>query len=191
MNLKPMKPKKCSICKLEFVQRNSLQKVCTRNNYACAKVIGPKMTASKAKTVKTVQNRELKQAKEALRTKGYYMRRAQFSANAFARARDRKIRPFCISCGKPAQPGDHAGHFRPTTHAPTRLQENNIHLQCVQCNLFLRGNLVLYKENLTKLIGIDAVDEILSNHPPAKFTIDDLKTIDQAYKAKLKALQAL
>jgi len=116
------------------------------------------------------------------------IKEVQNIVNAFVRKRDFGLP--CISCGKPTKPGDHAGHYRPTTHAPTRFDEQNINLQCVQCNVFYHGNVANYRLGLITKIGLDSVLEIESNHPPAKWTIQELKELKRLYKSKLKELKA-
>lgn len=85
--------------------------------------------------------------------------------NKFIRVRDSKNGYFtCISCkrtlqvkGKQCQ----AGHFYSGGKYPElKFNENNVHAQCLQCNYFEHGNLNLYRQNLIKKIGVEAVEEL-------------------------------
>ncbi len=75
---------------------------------------------------------------------------AQYEFNAFIRRRD-EGKP-CVSCGN-ARPTQ-AGHYFSAGHYPgLAMNENNCHLQCVRCNMYLSGNLREYREGLIKRIG--------------------------------------
>lgn len=83
--------------------------------------------------------------------------------NAFIRKRDSMGDYFiCESCKKP-KPLDqmNAGHFYSAgNHSYLRFNENNVHGQCIQCNLHLHGNLLPYRENLIKKIGIVELEKL-------------------------------
>jgi hypothetical protein len=84
-----------------------------------------------------------------------------------------------------------AGHFMPTSTRPSlRFEPMNVHLQDEYCNTFLHGNLVNYRIELVKRIGIEKVEWLESdNHPVKKWTIDELKEITKTYRQKLKELK--
>lgn len=67
----------------------------------------------------------------------------------------------CISCNKtyPSK-GMHAGHYFASTFSILRFHENNVHGQCVRCNMHLHGNLISYRQNLIKKIGIEEVERL-------------------------------
>ena len=171
-----MKLKKCKVCKVEFEPLRPLQSVCSPG---CAYT---KVSKLRIKTEKEAYKIE----KDRIKTRSDWIKEVQHACNAYIRARDRD-QP-CISCGKRLEKGYHAGHFRPTTHAPTRFNEDNIHGQCIQCNLYLHGNTERYKESLVLRIGLDRVNKLFEPHEPAKWTIEDLKTMKTEFKLKLKAL---
>lgn len=95
--------------------------------------------------------------------------------NKFIRERD-KDKP-CISCGKfkSLQAGHYlsAGH-----HANLRFNELNTNGQCAGCNLFLSGNLINYRINLVKKIGLEKVEFLESqrnnSHKWDRFTLINL-----------------
>jgi len=176
--------KKCKVCKETFKQSNSLHIYCSPK---CA-IEGTlnKIDANIAKEKRNAAT-ELKQAKERIKSRATWIKEVQQAVNAYIRARD-KGKP-CISCGKATKPGDHAGHWKPTSTSPElRFSESNIHLQCVQCNLYLHGNVAQYRLGLMGRIGIELVEWLESKHPPAKWTIDELKELKKVYKNKLKEM---
>lgn len=90
---------------------------------------------------------------------------AQGLVNAYVRQRDQinEQGDFrCISCGqiKPKSQCN-AGHFFSRGNfASVRFDLDNIHSQCVRCNLHLHGNLIPYRENLIKKIGLKKFEEL-------------------------------
>lgn len=77
--------------------------------------------------------------------------------NKFIRERD-KNKP-CVSCGdyKELQ----AGHFYSAGHySALRFDENNVHGQCIRCNMYLSGNLNEYRKKIVKRIGINALADL-------------------------------
>ena len=71
----------------------------------------------------------------------------------------------CISCGK-LKPFDQiqAGHFWSRKHMSVRWSENNVHGECVYCNIYNGDHLMGYRENLIKKIGQKAVDLLDVEH---------------------------
>lgn len=77
--------------------------------------------------------------------------------NAWIRKRD-DGEP-CISCGnyRTLQ----AGHFYSAGHhTHMRFMELNVNGQCLQCNYHLSGNLIEYRKNLIKKIGIEEIEKL-------------------------------
>lgn len=68
----------------------------------------------------------------------------------------------CISCGKTYNYKQvHAGHYFPRTSGnELYFYENNIHGQCIYCNLHLHGNLHWYRKNLIEKIGQAELDNM-------------------------------
>lgn len=62
----------------------------------------------------------------------------------------------CISCQKwkPKSEGD-AGHYFSKTYSVIRFHEDNVHLQCVECNRMKHGNFAGYMDGLMAKIGIE------------------------------------
>lgn len=96
----------------------------------------------------------------------------------------------CISCGTVKDVKHmHAGHFFSVgAHEAVRFDEDNAAGQCEACNTFLHGNLILYRENLIKKIGIEKFNKIdLRKHNLSKMGAFELSLLIQEYKAKLKS----
>lgn len=84
----------------------------------------------------------------------------------------------------------HAGHFLSVgAHPELRFLEINIWRQCKPCNVDLSGNVLLYRKELIKRIGIENVEFLEGPHPARKYTIADAQAIKAEYKLKLKGLQ--
>jgi len=77
--------------------------------------------------------------------------------NKFIRERDKN--KGCVSCD--SYTFSDAGHYYSAGHyPPLRYNENNVHGQCKQCNYFLHGNLIEYKNRITKRITINQLIEL-------------------------------
>ncbi len=80
--------------------------------------------------------------------------------HAFVRNRDQN--KSCISCGCVWNKDFQAGHFYPAGSFETlKFNLQNIHGQCVQCNLFKEGNFENYSLNLPERIGIEKYNELV------------------------------
>ena len=87
----------------------------------------------------------------------------------------------------------HAGHFkRSNSFGAIKYHEDNIHGQRADCNMHYGGDRGQYEYNLRKRIGDDRVnalyEKITNKSRVYKYTIDELKEIEQDYKDKLKQL---
>lgn len=173
-------------CGKEIVNpRSTTQQVC---GLSCAieysKIKAERKAANDAKQVK----REYREAKVKAKTRSDWLRETQAAFNAFIRARDE--REPCISCGRHHLGQYHAGHYLTVGARPElRFNEQNVHKQCSACNNYLHGNLINYRIELIKRIGIDEVEGLESCHDPMKYTIEDLQRIKKHYKQKLKELK--
>lgn len=92
-------------------------------------------------------------------------KKAQEVFNAWIRERDSEGGYFrCISCDKTKDISQlEAGHYYDRGECDgLRYHENNVHGQCTYCNNFKSSHLVkpLYRENLIKKIGLEAVEEL-------------------------------
>ena len=171
--------KKCKHCKEVFKPYTTLQKYCTKSD--CTKVFVEIEKDKAWKKRKAVMNEDQK-------TIQYYVKQAQVSFNTFIRTRDKGLN--CISCNKPCKK-ENAGHYyNANNHWSIRFNEDNVHLQCEHCNTHLSGNLIPYRDNLIKKIGlIKYYDIVKIANDTRHFTKDELKEIEKKYKLKCKELK--
>jgi len=173
-----MKSRKCKYCKQPFEPSVFLQKNCFE----------PDCVAEWINEVKEKNwKKEKAKLKANLMTVQDYIKLAQQVFNKYIRLRDAGNN--CISCNKKPLK-ENAGHFyNANNHWSVRFNEANVHLQCEHCNTYLSGNLLNYRENLLKKIGITEF-ELLSVEAmkTRKFTKDELKEIIATYKKKIKEM---
>jgi len=177
---------KCKICRAEFTKRSMTHKVCSDS---CAvELLRKTREEAKLKADRT-ERVETKKALERLKTRSDWLKDAQVVFNQYIRERD-KAEP-CISCQRFHQGQYHAGHFVSVGSRPNlRFDEQNVHRQCAPCNNHLSGNIIHYRMNLIKKLGVEAVVRLETDFEPKKYTIDDLKEIIIIYRKKVKMLKA-
>ncbi len=179
------KPKRCKVCRSEFVPRQSFQSWCSPE---CGlRLSQAKQSKDRAKVDKA-ERAEIRQAKERIKSRGDHLKDAQAAFNAWIRERDAALP--CISCGRHHEGQYHAGHYRTTAAAPElRFEPLNVHKQCAPCNNHMSGNIVEYRINLVKKIGAEAVEWLEGKHEPAKLTIEDIKAITAKYRALVREMK--
>ena len=113
---------------------------------------------------------------------------AQSNFNRYINKRD-KGQP-CISCKKPLTNGVNASHyFNANNHWNVRFNEDNVSSSCIHCNQHLHGNLIPYRGYLIEKIGQHRFEYLESiAHVTRKFTIEEVKEINELYKTKIKEL---
>jgi len=172
---KPQKFRKCRYCGAKTVPYGSLNPFCFTNE--CIKAHNE--AARKKKARKTIQ-------KSRSQNKSIQLQKTQEIVNKYIRLRD-KYKP-CISCETTSQSIQyHAGHFKPMgANQQLRFNVLNIHKQCSRCNNFLSGNLVPYRENLIKKIGIDRVEALESDKSTRKYDIEYLHRLIKLFRKKIR-----
>ena len=177
--IKP-KFKKCKICKSEFQLFRTTQKVCSPN---CAIALASADTRKKEKSKHTKAKKELKD-----NDRSFQIKKTQQIFNAYIRLRDMGLS--CISCDRHHSGQYHAGHYRTVGANPElRFDERNCYKQCSACNNHLSGNLVNYRINLSGRVGMDTVNWLERNHPPKRYTIANLVTLQRWFNRKTKRLK--
>lgn len=167
----------CSICQADYIPKHKTQTTCL---HPICKVESKKQQA-KARA----ERRELRARKEKIKTRSDWLREAQQAVNEYVRWRDRADP--CISCGRYHNGQWHAGHYRTTKAAPElRFTLLNIHKQCQPCNAHLSGNIVEYRINLIRKIGVEWVEWLEGPHEPAKLTIEEIKAVRDAFRRRLR-----
>lgn len=178
--------KRCKACQVMFTPVRAFQAVC--GEIVCALAVVSDNQGRARKALDELGRKELRAARERIKTKGDYMREAQAAFNAWIRERDRLLP--CISCGRHHQGKYDAGHYRTVGSNPAlRFEELNCHKQCVPCNQHKSGDIVNYRINLVAKIGADKVAWLEGPHEPKKYTIEDLQQLKALYRQKLRDLK--
>lgn len=181
-----MKPKKCKECSSIFAPSRAMQVVC---GPICAQSWGRKLIEQQEANSKREERKSIRAAREKAKTRSDHLREAQAAFNAWIRARDAG-KP-CISCGRHHQGQWHAGHYRSIGSEPSlRFEPDNCHLQCAPCNTHLSGNLIKYRINLIKKIGLERVEWIEGSHEAKKLTVPELQEMKLFYRAEIRRLEA-
>lgn len=173
-------------CRKSFLPTRIGQKVCSPG---CAIAIA---------RIKSAYDKEAKPKRkkktEIVRDMKYWKEKADLYFNRFIVLRDRE-EP-CISCGKHIHYPTiyQAGHYMAKSVRPLlRYDINNVHKQCSQCNKHQHGNLIAYRENLIKKIGIDEVERLESSDSNCqsqyRATAADYEHIAETYREKIKHMK--
>ncbi|HIF9037231.1 TPA: recombination protein NinG [Yersinia enterocolitica] len=186
----------CKVCKTRFKPETVYQWWCNeehRIEYAVL-VMKDKRSRDQASKLKRRREKEREERKELkvrkinAKPKTYWIKQAQQAVNAFVRARDSNLP--CVSCGTTSAAQWDAGHYRTTAAAPQfRFEPRQIHKQCSVCNQHKSGNIVPYRVELIKRIGIKTVEAIENNHERRSYTVEELKGIRDYYRLELKRLK--
>lgn len=186
----------CKVCKTRFKPEKIYQWWCNeehRIEYAVL-VMKDKRRRDEASEVKRRREKEREQRKELkvrkinAKPKTYWIKQAQQAVNAFVRSRDSNLP--CVSCCTTSAAQWDAGHYRTTAAAPQfRFDPRQIHKQCSVCNQHKSGNIVPYRVELIKRIGIKTVEAIENNHERRSYTVEELKGIRDYYRLELKRLK--
>ncbi|EKN5995685.1 recombination protein NinG [Yersinia enterocolitica] len=186
----------CKVCKTRFKPETVYQWWCNeehRIEYAVL-VMKDKRSRDQASELKRRREKEREEKKELkvrkinAKPKTYWIKQAQQAVNAFVRARDSSLP--CVSCGTHSAAQWDAGHYRTTAAAPQfRFDPRQIHKQCSVCNQHKSGNIVPYRVELIKRIGIETVEAIENNHERRSYTVEKLKGIRDYYRLELKRLK--
>ncbi|PNM17201.1 protein NinG [Yersinia enterocolitica] len=186
----------CKVCKTRFKPETVYQWWCKeehRIEYAVL-VMKDNRSRDQASELKRRREKEREERKELkvrkinAKPKTYWIKQAQQAVNAFVRARDSNLP--CVSCGTTSAAQWDAGHYRTTAAAPQfRFDPRQIHKQCSVCNQHKSGNIVPYRVELIKRIGIETVEAIENNHERRSYTVEELKGIRDYYRLELKRLK--
>ena len=177
--MKKIYQRKCVVCKDKFTPQNNTQIVC-----------GPEHAIEYLKRQRSKEWRQQKkEIKQKLETKSEVLKAAQIVFNTYIRLRD-KGKP-CISCGSKLGKTYHAGHmFSVGSYPNLRFHENNVHGQCIECNLHKHGNVKEYDLRLQNLLSKEEYSELLeSRNKPLKLSLDEVKELIAIYKQKIKELK--
>ncbi len=179
---KPLKEKLCAYsgCDNLFVPNSRQHKCC---HYTCSVKWAKEVKAERKRKEAALSLKEFNQNDIS-----WLKENAQKYFNEYIRLRDKDLG--CISCGNRTRQM-HAGHFKPKgSNGNIRFNEDNCHKQCALCNdgSKLSGNLVEYRKNLIKKIGIERV-EALDRKVVKTYSVIELRKVIEKYKWKVKGLK--
>jgi hypothetical protein len=175
---------KCPICKQPATQKFGLKLFCGYEHAAQ----WAKSSLDKRKAKEKVEARKIDREKlKSLKTRSEWLKELQTIFNKFIRLRDKSLP--CVSCGRFHQGQWHAGHYLSVgAHPELRFNELNVWRQCQPCNAHLSGNLINYRVELIKRIGLAEVERLEGPQLPLKLTIPEIQELIKTYKAKCKEL---
>lgn len=170
----------CQACGKSFPRFSTFQRICRT----------PRCAGRIVKMDKRKEAEETRAKRLAIKPRAKWMSEAQAAFNSWVRARDEAAGLPCISCGRHHAGSHDAGHYLTTGARPElRFHEQNAWRQCVPCNRHLHGNLILYRVELARRIGLEAVEKLEGPHPPIHYSVDDLRIIKHTYRAKARELE--
>lgn len=185
---KPLRPKKCRVCRETYTPSKALQVVCSPS---CALLHAAKKRERERKALDKIERKAIREAKERVKPRSEYMKEAQAVINRYVRLRDAHLG--CVSCERPAawQGQWHASHYRSRGAAPhLRFNLHNIHKSCSICNNHLSGNIMGYRPELVRRIGEERVALLEASQGRAGFTTDYLKRLKRVFAEKTRRLEA-
>ncbi|UQS92503.1 recombination protein NinG [Pseudomonas chlororaphis subsp. piscium] len=184
---KAPRPKKCEnpACGISFPPQRLGQKVCSPR---CGLAIAQANQEKARKAIADLGRKEIRAAKERVKTRGDHAREAQQAFNEWIRLRDAALP--CVSCGRHHEGQYHAGHYRTVGANPElRFEPLNVHKQCAPCNNHKSGDIVNYRIELVKRIGAEKVEWLEGPHSARKYTADELKALKAKYRELIKELK--
>ncbi|KKT68112.1 MAG: hypothetical protein UW63_C0087G0007 [Candidatus Uhrbacteria bacterium GW2011_GWF2_44_350] len=97
----------------------------------------------------------------------------------------------CFTCGRVTPLftlyGGQAGHFIDGRGNAVLFEEELVHLQCRQCNLFKHGNKEAYETKMVELYGSKKVEALKQlRHTTKEYTKEDYERIRDFYKEEFK-----
>lgn len=187
---KQKKTRKCAFkgCRKEFEPRSSSARACSID---CAIELTTEKNAKKAFVSMKLERKQDKERKEANKSRPEHLKDTEKACNALVRYRDLQAGYGCISCGSmTSYPRWQAGHlFSVGAHQNRRFNLDNIHLQCVHCNMHQGGAALAFRSALIERIGIERVEALEWDNSSPKWTIEELKEMKLRFRNMLKELQ--
>lgn len=99
-------------------------------------------------------------------------------------------RLWCISCGVPLGSDAQGGHYIHRQDRATETEPDNIWCQCPKCNTYLSGNLIAYRENLIRRIGIERVQRLEDMSSARKGSDEALERLSEKDKRKATMIKS-
>lgn len=189
------KPPKCAVktCRAPFTPdpKQLFKDWCSDD---CAVVLGLARAAKVKANQEAARKREVQAERKADKAKleqhkplEYWLKKTEAACNEYIRARDPDV---CISCGVTHSSAWQAGHYISVgANRTLRYNEDNIHKQCIHCNMHKASNSTEYRIRLLDKIGTERVEWLEGWHSPIKMTRAAAEEIEAHYKQKLKLLK--
>lgn len=132
---------------------------------------------------KKVEKLEGKVKKSKLTPLPKLKKQVQTIVNAYVRERDAGLN--CISCGKNCGPVQCGHYISQGSSGALRYNLDNLNVQGAGCNMYKHGNLIMYRQNLIKKIGVERVEYLEEHmHDVKKWTRSELEDILNSCKLK-------
>ena len=96
----------------------------------------------------------------------------------------------CVTCGKKAHWKEmQGGHFIQGRYNSILFIDDNVHPQCVGCNIFKHGALIEYYDYMIKTYGQKRIDELKQlKNKIVKFTVEYLQDFMEELKNRIEKL---
>jgi hypothetical protein len=174
------KPRKCAICRTQFMQLHSFHKLCGKLD--CGIAFGEKSREKSLRIAAKAERADIRARKDKRKTPSERAEPAQASINRYVNIRDHG-KP-CISCGKPDRGVRNASHYKSRgSNSALRFHLWNITSACYRCNKELSGNIAGYIAGLND--RHPGRIEWLNNHPRSReYPAEYLKRITRIFNKK-------
>ena len=182
-----MKQRKCGICRQPAAYGNAVNAWCSNEH---GLDLAKRMKDRSDKRKVAADRKAQREARERVKTGPTLRKEAQAAFNAWVRTRDAG-KP-CVSCGRPddGHRQRHAGHYKSVGgHPALRFEPDNCHSQCATCNNHLSGNLVPYRAELIRRIGLPRVEWLEGPHEPQHLSRQDLIDLKTKYQKAANELR--
>ena len=155
-----------------------------------------KRTAIKRTSIKTSAPKSTAKKQKAKKvTRGQLVKKLDAAYSQYVRLKDARmlygqLRTVCVTCGDRKPWKQHQnGHFYTRGRYATRWDDNNCHVQCMPCNVFLSGNYINYTMYMIDRYGREAVEQLeIKSKSTIKLSTSDLQEMTDDYKTKVKEL---
>lgn len=177
-------------CGNEIPPATKCENIISKKGYCSVECLAEHTRFKRVEAQKKKERKEIREAKERLKTRSEYTKDAQRLFNKWVRLRDAD-QP-CISCDWPDNGTNarHASHYRSTGACGSlRFHPDNVHASCAQCNSVKSGNILEYRIRLIKKLGQEKVDWLECQPKARKWTIEELKEIKLKYKVLCRDLE--
>jgi len=180
--------RKCRYCKVELPKAKNSKPI-ERHGFCSYEHMAQYGHEKAVELQEKAKRKEVRQAKERIKTKAQHARELQTLVNKYIRLRDQG-RP-CISCEKPDDGSHqrHASHYR-SVGACSSLRFNtlNIHASCAQCNSHKSGNILEYRIRLIRMFGEAFVDRLECAPKSQAYSLEWIGRAKKIFRKRCKTI---